>query len=79
MRELGPAAIQPRAYKRTTRPGQTPVESPDLISRDFTADAPARRLVGDITYLRMGQSPSGSGSPVSARATSAPRGSPVRV
>ena len=24
---------------------------PDLIERDFTADAPARKLVGDITYI----------------------------
>ena len=24
---------------------------PDLVKRDFTADAPARKLVGDITYI----------------------------
>jgi len=24
---------------------------PDLIERNFTADAPARKLVGDITYI----------------------------
>ena len=28
---------------------------PDLIGRDFTADAPGQRLVGDITYLRTDQ------------------------
>jgi transposase InsO family protein len=28
------------------------VESPDLICRDFTADTPRQRLVGDITYLK---------------------------
>jgi putative transposase len=55
MRELGLAAVQPRAYKRTTVPGEHPVESPDLIGRDFTADAPGQRLVGDITYLKTGE------------------------
>ena len=52
MRELGLAAVQPRAYKRTTVPGQDPLPAPDLLNRDFTADAPGQRLVGDITYLR---------------------------
>ena len=37
MRELGLRAVQPRAYKRTTVPGEQPVTSPDLIGRDFTA------------------------------------------
>jgi hypothetical protein len=35
MRELGLRAVQPRGYKRTTIPGEDPVESPDLIGRDF--------------------------------------------
>lgn len=55
MRELGLKACQPRAYRRTTVPGEAPVESPDLIGRDFTADQPGIRLVGDITYLRTGE------------------------
>jgi putative transposase len=55
MRELGLAAVQPRAYKRTTVPGKAPVAAPDLLERDFTADAPGQRLVGDITYLRTGE------------------------
>jgi len=55
MRELGLRACQPRAYKRTTKPGEQPVTSPDLIERDFTAAAPGTRLVGDITYLRTGE------------------------
>ena len=55
MRELGLAAVQPRAYKRTTVPGNAPVAAPDLLDRDFTADAPGQRLVGDITYLRTGE------------------------
>jgi putative transposase len=55
MRELGLRACQPRAYKRTTLPGEQPPASPDLIGRDFTATAPGQRLVGDITYLRTGE------------------------
>jgi putative transposase len=48
--------VQPRAYKRTTVPGDDPVESVDLIGRDFAAGgAPGQRLVGDITYLRTGE------------------------
>ena len=55
MRELGLRAVQPRGYKRTTVPGEEPVQSPDLIERDFTASGPGERLVGDITYLRTGE------------------------
>src|SRR3954447_19902647 len=55
MRDLGLAAVGPRAYKRTTVPGKEPVSAPDLIDRDFTAPAPGQRLVGDITYLRTGE------------------------
>ena len=57
MRELGLQAVQPRAYKRTTVPGEEPVDSPDLIVRDFApgSSAPGQRLVGDITYLRTEQ------------------------
>jgi transposase-like protein len=52
MCELGLRACQPRAYKRTTLPGEQPRASPELIDRDFTAAVPGTRLVGDITYLR---------------------------
>src|SRR5512143_103126 len=55
MRELGLRACQPRAYQRTTVPGSRPTVSPDLIRRDFSADQPGTRLVGDITYLRTGE------------------------
>jgi transposase InsO family protein len=56
MRKAGLAAVQPRAYKRTTVRGADPVESPDLIGRDFTVGgAPGQRLVADITYLRTGE------------------------
>lgn len=59
MRELGLAAVQPRAYKRTTVRGEDPLDSPDLIGRDFApgpdSGGPGERLVGDITYLRTGE------------------------
>src|SRR3954449_195836 len=55
MRELGLAAVQPRAYQRTTLPGDAPTPAPDLLERDFTAEQPGTRLVGDITYLRTGE------------------------
>lgn len=55
MRELGIFGIQPRTKKRTTIPAVDVVTRPDLLRRDFTADAPGTRLVGDITYLRTGE------------------------
>jgi putative transposase len=57
MRELGLQAVQPRGHRRTTIPGEQPVDSPDLLQRDFdpASSAPGERLVGDITYLRTGQ------------------------
>jgi transposase InsO family protein len=55
MREQGLRACQPRAYKRTTLPGEQPAATRDLVGRDFTADTPGAKLVGDITYLRTGE------------------------
>jgi transposase InsO family protein len=57
MRDLGLRAVQPRGYRRTTVPGEQPVNSPDLLLRNFDPDSckPCERLVGDITYLRTGQ------------------------
>jgi putative transposase len=51
MRELGLVACQPRPYRTTTMRGAgAPAE--DLLGRDFTAEAPGTKLVGDITYIR---------------------------
>lgn len=59
MREEGLRAVQPRAYKRTTLPGEDPLSHPDLIGGDFAtgpeAAGPGQRLVGDITYLHTGE------------------------
>jgi transposase InsO family protein len=37
---------------RTTKPDPGAQRRPDLVNRDFTADAPDRLWVGDLTYLR---------------------------
>lgn len=52
MRQLGLVACQPRPYKLTTRADAAAAATPDLVGRDFTAEAPGTRLVGDITYIR---------------------------
>jgi transposase InsO family protein len=51
MRELELVACQPKPYRPTTTvPGDAgPI--PDLVKRDFTADAPGQKMVGDITYI----------------------------
>lgn len=52
MRELGLVPVQVRAFRpATTEPGDFR-GIPDLIDRDFTADRPGAKLVGDITYIR---------------------------
>lgn len=50
MRELGLVACQPRPWRpSTTRQGQAgPI--PGLVHRDFTAETPGAKIVGDITY-----------------------------
>ena len=51
MRQEGLVACQPRPKARTTVPAADLAGRPYLIERNFTADAPARKLVGDITYI----------------------------
>jgi putative transposase len=53
MRELGIAGAAARKKRpRTTVPGPAGQERPsDLLERDFTAPAPNRRWVADITYV----------------------------
>jgi len=50
MKAAGLQGRHPKAWKRTTVPGDKPVNAPDLIGRDFTADQPNQRWCGDITY-----------------------------
>lgn len=52
MRELGLEPCQPRPFRRALTeadPAAGPI--PDLVRRDFTAEAPGTKLVGDITYI----------------------------
>lgn len=51
MRAAGIAGYVKKRRVRTTIPEQADQKVPDLLQRDFTADAPGRRYVGDITYL----------------------------
>ena len=50
MRELGLVPCQPRPWRPTTTMAGDTGSIPDLVARDFTADAPGTKLVGDITY-----------------------------
>jgi putative transposase len=51
MRGLGLVACQPRPWRpSTTEQGQAgPI--PDLVNRDFSAEVPGAKMVGDITYI----------------------------
>jgi transposase InsO family protein len=51
MRELNLVPVQPKPYKRTTIPGEADAAVADLVARDFTADRPGAKLVGDITFI----------------------------
>ena len=51
MRENGIVGYRRRRRVTTTVPEPADQKVPDLLERDFTADAPNRIYVGDITYL----------------------------
>lgn len=51
MRELGLVACQPRPFRPTTTVTDDLARTADLVARDFTADRPGVKLVGDITYI----------------------------
>ncbi|TWS18797.1 IS3 family transposase, partial [Tsukamurella sputi] len=51
MAEEGLVAVQPRLRVRTTIPAKDIDEREDLVGRDFHADAPGLKWVGDITYI----------------------------
>lgn len=52
MRAAGLRGRHPRAWKRTTIPGEQPAPAPDLLGRDFTAEQPDQKWCGDITYVK---------------------------
>lgn len=52
MRELGLQPCQPRPWRHClTEADHASGPIGDLVNRDFTADMPGRKLVGDITYI----------------------------
>lgn len=57
MREMGLAAVQKRAYKRTTIADDHAQVFEDHLDRNFDPEdyTPGQALVSDITYLRTGQ------------------------
>jgi transposase InsO family protein len=55
MRKLGITGVHLRKKVRTTIPEPSAVPVADLLERDFTANAPNTRHVGDITYLPVGE------------------------
>ena len=55
MRELELWPCQPRPWRPTTTDGGEGHRIPDLVGRDFTAEAPGTKLVSDITYNPTGE------------------------
>jgi transposase InsO family protein len=51
MRQRHIVGITRRRRRSLTKQDTAAAPAPDLIGRDFTAQAPGQRLVGDITYL----------------------------
>jgi putative transposase len=51
MRELGLVACQPRPWRPATTQQGVAGPIPDLVNRDFSAQAPGEKMVGDITYI----------------------------
>lgn len=52
MKAAGLQGRHPRAWRKTTIAGQRPVDAPDVIGQDFTAEQPNTRWCGDITYIK---------------------------
>lgn len=53
VRELGLEPCQPKPWRFSLTEGDGQEHHiPDLVNRDFTADAPGTKMVGDVTYIR---------------------------
>jgi len=56
MRQEGLVACQPRPFRVTTEADAVAAANmPDLLTRDFTAERPGVKFVGDITYIHTWQ------------------------
>lgn len=51
MRALGLVSCQPRPWRHSLTESGPSGPIPDLVARDFTADSPGTKMVGDITYI----------------------------
>jgi putative transposase len=51
MRELDLVTCQPRPFRPTTTIAGDAHTIPDLVDRDFSADMPGAKMIGDITYI----------------------------
>jgi putative transposase len=51
MREMGLVACQPRPWRPATTQQGAAGPIPDLVNRDFSAEVPGQKMVGDITYI----------------------------
>jgi putative transposase len=52
MREIGLVPCQPKPWRRSlTAQDAAAGPVPDLVNRDFTAEKPGEKMVGDITYI----------------------------
>jgi transposase InsO family protein len=52
MADLGLVALQPRPFRTTTIADPEAPTGVDLVNRDFSAERPGTKVVGDITYIR---------------------------
>jgi putative transposase len=55
MGEMDLIPVQPRPFRITTQADPDAAATVDLVRRDFCADAPGTKVVGDITYIRTWQ------------------------
>jgi putative transposase len=51
MRELGLVPCRPRPHRRSLTGQGAAGPVPDLVNRDFTAERPGQKMVGDIIYI----------------------------
>ncbi len=55
MRENGIKAVRTRKYKATTDSNHAFAIAPNILDRDFSADAPNQKWAGDISYIWTGE------------------------
>ena len=51
MREEGINGLPKKKYRKRSKPSQTPIDTPNILERNFETTAPNKAWVGDITYI----------------------------